>query len=87
MRQHRNNFRLFRLFNQGVEEDDLFRPGKAGEVGVGVGGALGAVDYLEFGEGEGEAGGEAFDGGFERAGGERGEFVEDGDDEDRVEGY
>ena len=81
------DFLCLALVDEGVVDDDLLLPGQAGEVGVAVGAALAAVDDVEGGEGEVEAGGEGFDARFEVAGGEGGEGVEEGDYEEGVEGY
>lgn len=61
-------------------------PRKTKEVGIGVSAALAAVDDEEFMKRELEAGGESVDLGLELALGERGELVEEGQDEGWVGG-
>lgn len=80
------NFSLRALLDKCVEQDNLFLPGQAGEIGVRVGGALGAVDDLELAERELQTGGQSFDAVLQRAGLERRELVEDRDDDDGVDG-
>ncbi len=82
MRKHRNHFFLFALLNQCVVEHNLLLPWKAGEIRVAVRRARAAVDDLQLAERKGETCGEGLDGVFERAGLERGEFIEERHDPD-----
>lgn len=77
------------LLEKCIEDDNLLlsNPWQTGEVGVAVGAALASVDDLQFREREVEPRGEGFDGILELARLERLKLVEQGDNEDRVDGH
>ena len=87
MSKHGDDLLLLGLIDEGVVEDDfLAHAGEAGEVRVGVGAALGAVDDLQLRKGEVEFSSKGFDSAAERPFGKGGEFVEDWDDDRGVDG-
>ncbi len=85
MRQHGLDFFRRQLFQQGVEEHDALGAAEAGEIGVAVRRALGAVHHEEARGGEAAAREQGFDAGFQRSVFERREFVEQRRDHRRVE--
>lgn len=72
--------------DEGVEENDALGPGKTSEEGVGVGTARGAVHDIQLLEGEVELAGESVNLGLELAFIHRGKLVEQGQDEDGIDG-
>jgi hypothetical protein len=72
--------------DEGVIKDDVLLPGETEKISVGVGAALAAVDNVEITQGELEAGGEVVDLCLELSLGQRGQLVEEGQDEGRVGG-
>ena len=70
------------VFDEGVEEGNALGFTEAGEVGIGFGGAFRAVDLENAAEGIFLSFGKFFDGGAQLPFFERGEFVEERQDDD-----
>ena len=85
MRQHRFDFLRRQARQQGVEEHDALVGAEAGEVGVAVRAALGAVHHEQALGGEADALHQAFDARFQAVVGQRREFVEQRRDHGRVQ--
>ena len=86
VRKNCNNLLGLALLDQGIVDDNVLLPGHAKEVGVAVGAALAAINDVQLGERELELLGQVLDAALELALLKGRELVEQGQNEDGVDG-
>ena len=83
--EDRHYFLCLAFLDQGVVDDDLFLPWQAVEVGVAVGTPFATINNVQSAQWEVEPLCKCFDPGLEVPSFQRGQLVEQGQDEDRVD--
>jgi hypothetical protein len=86
MTEHSNNLLWFGLFNQGVINHDVLLPGKAKEVSIRVCASLASINHIQAAQWEFEVACQLLNTRLQLSWFQRGEFVEQGQDEGRVDG-
>lgn len=86
MTEHGDNLFGFALLDQRIVDDNVLFPWKSVEVGIAVGTALAAVNNVQLMERELKTLRQIFDAGLQSTGFERRQLVEQGQDDDRVDG-
>lgn len=86
MTKNSNNLLRFTLLNQGVVDDNMFLPWQTEKVGITVGASLASINDVQRLERKLELVGESLDACLEFSRFERGQLVEQRQDEDRVDG-
>jgi len=86
VRQHGNNFLVLALLNQRIINNNVLLPRQPEEVGIRMRAPLASIDDVELLQGELELFGQSFNAILQRPSFERGELVEQGQDDDGVDG-